>query len=91
LSWKALEALIKENRGVDVAMQRQIDSETAKWRENSEVHIRCYTFLVERNLPLRGFSSRIGDDDNGLFLGMLELLSKHNKVLELHFAQVKQH
>jgi len=45
LSWKALEALIKENRGVDVAMQRQIDSGTAKCRENSEVHIRCYTFF----------------------------------------------
>jgi len=48
-------------------------------------------FLAERHLPLRGSSSRIGDEDNGLFLGMLELLSKHNKVLKVHLAHVKQH
>ena len=47
------------------------------------MHIGCYTFLAECNLPLRGSSSRITDKENGLFLGMLELLSKHNKVLEM--------
>ena len=55
---------------------------------NTEVHIRCYAFQAEHNLSLRGSSSRLENDDNSLFLGMLELLSKHNKVLKLHLAQV---
>ena len=37
------------------------------------------------------FVDQVGDSNNGLFLGMLELLSKHNKVLEMHLRDVKQH
>lgn len=34
-------------------------------------------------------SSAAGDSNNGLFLGTLELLSKHNKVLEMHMRDIK--
>jgi len=91
LNWKSLETAIKEKKGVDDAIQRKIDAETAKWREILKCILDVILFLAERNLPLRGSSSRIGDEDNGLFLGMLELLSKHNKMLEVHLAHVKQH
>ena len=47
-------------------------------------------FLAERNLQFCGSSSAVGDSNNGLFLGMLELLSKH-KVLEMHLRNMKQH
>ena len=35
-------------------------------------------FLAEYNFPFHGSSSKIGDPHNGLFLGALKLLGKHN-------------
>ena len=46
-------------------------------------------FLAEHNLPFHGSSTKIGDSDNGLFLGTLELLGKHNRVLALHLQKLK--
>ena len=48
-------------------------------------------FFAEQNLPFHGSSSKIGDADSGPFLGTLELLSQHNKVLQLHLQEVKTH
>ena len=48
-------------------------------------------FLAEHNLPFRGSTSKVWEDNNGLFLATLELLSKHKKVLEMHLRNVKQH
>ncbi|XP_065902561.1 uncharacterized protein [Dysidea avara] len=91
LKWKCLEAALKKKTGIDAAMQRQIDEETTKWKEIPKCILDVILFLAEHNLPFRGSSSKIGDGDNGLFLGILELLSKHNKVLEMHLNNVKQH
>ena len=77
--------------GIDSALQKQLDAETAKWREIFRCILDVVLFLSERNLPFRGSSSKIGDSHNGLFLGTLELLSRHNKVLEVHLQDVKQH
>ena len=91
LDWKCLEVAVKEKKGIDSALQRQIDSETAKWKQILRCILDVVLFLAERNLPFRGSSSTVGDCNNGLFFGMLELLSKHNKVLEMHLRNVKQH
>ena len=91
LNWKCLEAAVKEKTGIDSAIQKQIDAEAAKWKEILKCILDVILFLAERNLPFRGSSSKVWDGDNGLFLGTLELLSKHNKLLEMHLRNVKQH
>ena len=58
-----------------MALQKQIEAETAKWREILRCILDVTLFLAERNLPFRGCSSEIGEPDNGLFLGNLELLN----------------
>ena len=81
--WKSLEASLKKHSGIDMALQKQIEAETAKWREIFRCILNVTLFLAERNLPFRGCSSKIREPDNGLFLGTIELLSQHNKVLQL--------
>ena len=73
--WKSLEASLKKHSGIDMALQKQIEAETAKWREILRCILDVTLFLAERNLPFRGCSSEIGEPDNGLFLGTLELLN----------------
>ena len=89
--WKRLHESLKQHSGIDMALQKQIEAETAKWREILKCILDVTLFLAERNLPFRGCSSKIGDPDNGLFLGTLELLSQHNKVLQMHLQEVKTH
>ena len=89
--WKSLEESLKKHSGVDMALQKQVEAETAKWREILRCILDVTLFLAERSLPFRGCSSEIGEPDNGLFLGTLELLSQHNKVLQLHLQKVKAH
>ena len=90
-TWKDLEQSLQKKTGIDSALQKEIETETSKWREILRCILDVILFLSERNLAFRGLSSTIGDPDNGLFLGTLELLSKHNKTLDMHLKQVKFH
>ena len=47
-------------------------------------------FLGERGLALQGSSERIGDVHNGNFLGILELVSHYDPILEDHLNKVKK-
>ena len=47
--------------------------------------------MTKRNLPFRGSTIKLDDPSNGLFLGNLELLSRHNQVLRVHLNEVKKH
>ena len=78
---KSIKVAIKEKKGIDSALQKQTDIDTAKWKQLLRCILDVIVFLAERNLPFCGSSSAVGDGNNGQFLGMLELLSKHNKVL----------
>ena len=76
---------------MDSAIQKQIDAETAKWKDILKCILDVVLYLAEHNLPFSGSSSKLCYRENGLFLGTLELLSKHNKILEMHLRNVKQH
>ena len=88
---KSIKVAIKEKKGIDSALQKQTDIDTAKWKQLLRCILDVILFLAERNLPFCGSSSAFGDSNIGQFLGMLELLSKHNKVLEMHLRNMKQH
>ena len=46
-------------------------------------------FLGQRGLAFRGASLRIGDVDNGNFLGLLELLAHYDPIVEEHVTNVQ--
>ena len=48
-------------------------------------------YLAERNLPFGGSSSAVGDPDNGLFLGSLELIGNHDSIVNDHLGRVRKH
>ena len=77
--------------GIDSSLQKQFATEMAKWREIFRCILDVVLFLAERNLPFRGSTIKLDDPNNGLFLGNLELLSRHNQVLKVHLNEVKKH
>ena len=84
-----LEMFRSSCEGIDSDIQKQIDAEAAKRKEILKCILDVILFLAEHYQPFRGSNNKIWNGDNGLFLGTLELLSKHNKVLQMHLRNVK--
>lgn len=91
ITWKNLEKNLNELVGNDSSLQKHFATEMAKWREIFRCILDVVLFLAERNLPFRGSTIKLDDPNNGLFLVNLELLSRHNQVLKVHFNEVKKH
>ena len=74
IKWKDLISSLSLNKGINSFQRQQFDKEKERWREVLRSLLEVTLYLAERNLPFRGSSSAVGDPDNGLFLGSLELI-----------------
>ncbi|XP_063308419.1 52 kDa repressor of the inhibitor of the protein kinase-like [Pelobates fuscus] len=76
--------------GVDSNLQKSLETETNKFSSLLERLLDVTLFLASRNLAFRGSSQRIGDQHNGNFLGLLELIAHYDPVLQEHLEKVKK-
>ena len=91
ITWKQLEKTVLRTTGIDQQLQSQFESEVSKCREIFRCILDVVLFLSERQLPFRGSTTELNNPNNGLFLGNMELLSGHNKMLKSHLVEVKKH
>ena len=91
ITWKELEKTVLRTTGIDQQLQSQFESEVSKCREIFRCILDVVLFLSERQLPFRGSTTELNNPNNGLFLGNMELLSGHNKMLKSHLVEVKKH
>lgn len=71
-------------RRIDSTLALQVDAERKYWREVLLRITETLKFLTSRGLPLRGSDERIGSNNNGNYLGVLELISKFDPLLAQH-------
>lgn len=90
LDWRQLEARLKEESGIDDQLQRSIQSEKSKWKLILKRILDVVLTLGERGLSFQGESSMIGDTNNGNFLGIIELLSRYDPILQDHVSKVRE-
>ena len=62
----------------------ELNTEANNWKQLLERFLNVILFLSERGLAFFGSSQRIGDCENGNFLGIIELLSKYDPLLAEH-------
>ncbi|XP_063613032.1 zinc finger MYM-type protein 1-like [Penaeus indicus] len=89
LAWRELERRLEESSEVDMLHDDRILSEAHKWKQILARIIHVVVFLGERVLPFRGSSQRIGDIQNGNFLGLIELLAHYDPVLRKHVTKIQ--
>jgi len=77
--------------GVDNQLQKKILSEAEKWRAILKRLLDVTWFLASRGLPFQGSSTKIGEVNNGNFLGILELLGRYDEVTRDHLATVEKY
>ena len=89
LAWRETERRLGESSGIDMLNDKFILSEAQKWKKILARIIDVVIFLGERGLPFRGSSQRIGDVHNGNFLGLIELLSHYDPLLQEHVTKIQ--
>ncbi|KAF0749313.1 zinc finger MYM-type protein 1-like [Aphis craccivora] len=75
--WQHLNPRISEHELI-------IQNEKRKWRNILKTVSYVILFCAKNNLPLRGSSEKEGDDNCGIFLGLIELISQYDPLLAEH-------
>lgn len=89
MKWKDMEINLKKGGTIFHSIQKQVQSEIATWKQILYRLLDVTLFLSERGLPFRGVTQKVGQPNNGNFLGVLELLSHYDPVLSKHLEQVQ--
>ena len=89
LRWRELQRCLENDAGINVIIEENISSEAEKWKKLLSRIIDVVIFLGQRGLAFCGSSLRIGDVDNGNFLGLLELVAHYDPIVEEHVTKVK--
>ena len=72
---------------VDSAIAKQLENEQQYWIELLKRIVAVVTFLAERGHPFRGHTELFGQNYNGNYLGLLELLSQFVPFLAEHIRR----
>lgn len=71
-------------RSISKEMCRQISSETEYWVNVLKRVVSIIKFIAYRGLPYRGDTEIIGNNNNGNYLGIMELISEYDPFLKNH-------
>jgi hypothetical protein len=88
LSWRLLEKTLCGG-GIDDAIQTQLMKEEEALKSLLGSMLLVIRYCATRDLALQGSSKKVGEHDNGHFLGLLELLAEKDPVLKAHLIRVK--
>ena len=91
IAWRELGRRLLPGKGVGSLLEASFQTEALKWYNVLKRIIDVILFLGERGLAFSGSSHRIGDPNNGNFLGLIELLSRWDPILQEHVQKVKEY
>ncbi|XP_065664386.1 zinc finger MYM-type protein 1-like [Hydra vulgaris] len=88
--WMTLRKDIANQATIDEKQQKLLHKERIFWRAVLERILDITLFLSARNLAFRGSDTAIGSKSNGNFLGVFELLSKYDTVLNKLMQRIQE-
>ena len=69
---------------IDCEIGKQLEAEKRYWHDILKRVVAVIKFLSERGLPFRGDNEILNSPHNGIYLGVLELISKFDPFLRNH-------
>lgn len=86
--WKEFEKRLNDGKTIDDELQQIIQKEKNKWRHILKIVTRIILFCANNNLPLRGSSEKMYNQNCGIFLSLIELVSHYDTVLLDHIKSI---
>jgi hypothetical protein len=87
-TWYDLRLRLQKNQTIDKVAQRELQKERDHWRKVLFRIILIVKFLAEHNLAFRGTNSRLYQDNNGNFLGLVQMLAEFDPVIQQHVQRI---
>ncbi|XP_022180482.1 uncharacterized protein LOC111040778 [Myzus persicae] len=87
--WMEQSARLNSNQTIHAAHQRVLNNETRHWQNVLERLMAIIEFLGKQCLPFRGTNDVLYENNNGNFLGLVQLLAKFDSVLSEHVRRIQ--
>lgn len=88
IQWKEAKERLSAQKCIDEELQQQIRIEERKWQKILHAVLDVVLFLGKNNLAFRGTESKVGAENPGLFLSMIDLVSKYSPELRHHLDTI---
>lgn len=80
----------KKTQKIDKFFQEEINRERNHWRELLLRLFAGVKYLAKGNIAFRVTNKKLGEDNNGNFLGNIELIGEFNPVMREHVRRVRK-
>jgi hypothetical protein len=87
-AWYELRNRLQTNQTIDKAAQRQLEKEKDHWRKVLFRIVGIVKFLAKHHLAFHGSNSKLYDDSNGNFLGLVEMLAEFDPIIQEHIRRI---
>ncbi|GJS48276.1 zinc finger MYM-type protein 1-like protein [Tanacetum coccineum] len=87
-TWFEMRRRLKKNETIDKVEQKQFEKEIDHWK-NVIFRVICIVkFLAKHNLAFRGSNERLHQNNNGNFLGLIEMLEVFDPFIKEHVRRI---
>uniref|UniRef100_A0ACD5YHS3 Uncharacterized protein n=2 Tax=Avena sativa TaxID=4498 RepID=A0ACD5YHS3_AVESA len=87
-TWYDLRLRLQKNETIDNVARQQLEKEKDHWRKVLLRILLIVKFLAKHNLAFRGTNSKLYEDSNGNFLGLVEMLAEFDPVIQEHVRRI---
>lgn len=87
--WMETKQRLETMTSIDYAHQREISRERAHWQSVLTRIIAAVQYLSEHNLAFRGTNAKLYEENNGNFLGLIEMVAKFDPAMQEHVRRIR--
>ena len=89
-TWRDLQIRLLKNKTIDKSVQDLINKEKDRWKNVLQRIIAIIKTLGKNNFPFQGTKEKIYQENNGIFLSLIETIAEFDPVMQEHIHCIQQ-